>query len=121
MKVKTLGALLLFFMVFGFASTLKAQSQEKSPTVFSDADRAILQSWAEQANQSREAKIENGRLILPVDPHDGVCAFLRVYRMKRDDPRSDATRPSGYTTCVNSSQFTMKSSTAPSTKTPIEN
>ena len=111
--MKTLGASLLFLVVSGFFSNLSAQSQPLASTPPSDADRAIIQSWSEQANQTQEARIEGDRLILPTDDHNATCAFLRVYRVKRETPGSDLTRPAGYTTCVSTSRFTTKSSSKP--------
>jgi hypothetical protein len=118
--MKTLSAVVFLLMVSGFFSNLSAQSQNNSlPT--SDADRAIIAAWAEQASQQREARIEDDRIILPVDEHNSMCAFMRVYRMKRVIPGSDATRPAGYTTCVGASRFTMKSSAKPQAeRTPTE-
>jgi|SRR5271169_3460729 len=40
---------------------------------------------------------------------DTSCAFMRTYRVKRDHPGSDVTRPAGYTTCVPSNRFEVKS------------
>jgi hypothetical protein len=85
-----------------------ATAQQSSSASSNGADQAIIQAW-DEASHPAEARIENDRLILP-DDRDAACAFLRVYRMKRDIPGSDETRPAGYTTCVRSSQFTMKSS-----------
>jgi hypothetical protein len=106
--MKTLSASLLFLMLASPSSNLIAQSQpEKAP--LSDADRAIVQDWMER-NHPSDTRIEGDRLILPSDDRDNTCAFLRVYRMKRQTPGSDLTRPAGYTTCVSASRFTMKSS-----------
>jgi hypothetical protein len=120
--MKTLGVALGFLLVSGFFSILNAQSQEKSTASLSDADRAIVQSWLEQEIQPYEARIEHDRLILPSDDRYVTCAFLRVYRVKREFPSSDVTRPDGYTTCVGSSRFTMKSSANPKVeRMPTEN
>ena len=109
--MKTLGAPLLLLVISGFCFNLNAQS--KQPSVLPGADdRAIVAAWSEADKRSNEARIENDRLILPTDDRTAMCAYLRVYRMKRDVPGSDITRPAGYTTCVRSSQFTMKSSGA---------
>ena len=104
--MKTLSASLLVLMVAGLFSNIDAQSQKSS---LSDSDRAIVQSWS-QAAQPRDSRIEGDRLILPSDDRDNTCAFLRVYRMKRDASGSDFTRPAGYTTCVSAARFSMKSS-----------
>jgi hypothetical protein len=111
--MKTLSASLFFLMVSGFFSNLGAQSEATHLAPPNDADRAIIQSWSDIADQPQEARIEGDFLILPVDHHNAMCAFLRVYRVKRETPGSDVTRPAGYTTCVAGSRFTMKSSANP--------
>jgi hypothetical protein len=118
--MKAMSAAFFLLMVSGLFSNLSAQSQNNSsPT--SDADRTIIAESADQTNQQTEARIENDRLILPVDERNALCAYLRVYRVKRDIPGSDATRPAGYTTCVGASRFTMKSSAKPQAeRTPTE-
>jgi hypothetical protein len=119
--MKSLGASLVL-LTSAFLSNLSAQSQPLASSPPSDADRAIIQSWSEQANQTQEARIEGDRLILPTDDRNATCAFLRVYRVKRERPGSDLTRPAGYTTCVGASRFTMKSSAKPKVEqTPMEN
>lgn len=37
------------------------------------------------------------------------CAYMRTYRVKRDRPASDMTRPAGYTTCVPFKRFEVRS------------
>jgi hypothetical protein len=108
--MKTLGAPFLLLLISGLCSNLNAQP--KQPSVQSGAaDPAIVAAWAEADNHPNEARIENDRLILPTDDRSAMCAYLRVYRMKRETPGSDITRPAGYTTCVPTSQFNiMKSS-----------
>jgi hypothetical protein len=108
--MKTVGAFLLF--VSAACGQVIAQSQKPAIT-FSEPDRAIIQAWSEQPNLASEARIEGDRLLLPSDDRDNTCAFMRVYRMKRDVPGSDVTRPAGYTTCVNAARFTMKTSAKP--------
>src|SRR5215813_12416894 len=98
--MKTLCVLLTF--LFSGCSILLAQVQNKDASI-SEADRAIVQSWQDHANTSDEATIDHDVLVLPTDPDNSTCAFLRVYRMKREVPKSDITRPAGYTTCVGTS------------------
>ena len=40
---------------------------------------------------------------------DNSCAYMRTYRVKRDRPASDMTRPAGYTTCVSFKRFEVRS------------
>lgn len=46
------------------------------------------------------------RKILPAD--QSTCYSIRGYRVTRDDPESDSTRPSGYSTCQPSDRFELK-------------
>jgi hypothetical protein len=107
--MKTLGAPFLLLAISGFCSNLNAQLKQ-TPVLPDSDDQAIVAAWSEADNQSNEARIENDRLILPTNDRSAMCAYLRVYRMKREVPGSDITRPAGYTTCVRTSQFNMKSS-----------
>jgi hypothetical protein len=116
--MKTLGVAILSLMVASLSQNLTAQSQQTSSTPLSKADQAILRAWAEQ-DRVPEARIEGDRLILPTDDRNAMCAFLRVYRVERETPGSDTTRPAGYTTCVPASRFTIKRSVKPqSEQTP---
>lgn len=108
--MKNLNAALLFLMLAGSSAVFAQSQSEKAPP--SAADRAIVQAWSKSSRPS-EARIEGDRLILPSDDRDNTCAFLRVYRLRRDVPGSDVTRPAGYTTCVNTARFAMKSSGKP--------
>src|SRR5580658_8032962 len=49
-------------------------------------------------------------LPLPSKPerNDEACLFIRRYRVTRDDPESDATRPAGYSTCQPAARFQTK-------------
>jgi len=38
-----------------------------------------------------------------------ICYSIRNYRMKRDDPQTDVTRPDGYSTCQPATRFAVKS------------
>jgi hypothetical protein len=42
------------------------------------------------------------------DRSEVVCYSIRSYRVTRDDPESDSTRPSGYSTCQPSDRFEVK-------------
>jgi len=50
--------------------------------------------------------------LTPEDETDSVrasCAYIRAYRVKREARGSDVTVPAGYTTCVPSKRFEMRS------------
>jgi|HubBroStandDraft_6_1064221.scaffolds.fasta_scaffold339893_2 hypothetical protein len=46
------------------------------------------------------------RKTFPSD--QSTCYSIRGYRITRDDPESDSTRPSGYSTCQPSDRFEVK-------------
>lgn len=39
---------------------------------------------------------------------DTTCLSIRAYRVTRDDPTSDSTRPAGYSTCQPTTRFQVK-------------
>lgn len=39
---------------------------------------------------------------------DAVCLSIRTYRVTRDDPESDLTRPAGYSECQPAARFQLK-------------
>jgi hypothetical protein len=43
---------------------------------------------------------ELSNTVLRLEPNDVTCYSMRTYRVTRDDPDSDATRPAGYSTCL---------------------
>ncbi len=46
--------------------------------------------------------------ILTLGQDDRTCLTLRTYRVARVDPESDTTRPAGYSTCLPSVRFQLK-------------
>jgi hypothetical protein len=53
------------------------------------------------------------RKPLRSDRSEVVCYSIRSYRVTRDDPESDSTRPSGYSTCQPSDRFQVKDAGEP--------
>jgi len=46
--------------------------------------------------------------ILTLEENQPVCYTLRTYRVTRESPNSDSTRPAGYSTCPRASRFQFK-------------
>jgi hypothetical protein len=46
--------------------------------------------------------------ILTLEQNDTICYTLRTYRVARLSPESDATKPAGYSSCLRSSRFQLK-------------
>ncbi len=103
--------LCFLLVVFILAPSISAQEQfnnaQKSP------DDTIVQLWNAQADPTGGARIEGDKLIISSDSDLNTCLYLRVYRVKKQAPKSDVTLPSGYTTCVSSNRFNKKSAQLP--------
>lgn len=48
------------------------------------------------------------RPIMTLEENQPVCYMLRIYRVARESPDSDSTRPAGYSTCQRASRFQFK-------------
>lgn len=94
--MKILGLCFLLFVCLGPIS--KAQESSKRTN-----DQAVIES----APADHMILDLNSKASPSGD--DGTCAYMRTYRVKRDHPGSDMTMPAGYTTCVPSKRFEMKS------------
>jgi hypothetical protein len=94
--MKVLG--LCFLFVVCLAPLAQAQESSKSTN-----DQAVIAAPAAGDNMILDlnAKAAPGS--------DTSCAFMRTYRVKRDHPGSDMTRPAGYTACVPFKRFEVKS------------
>jgi len=46
--------------------------------------------------------------ILTLEQDEKTCYTLRTYRVARETPDSDTTRPAGYSTCQRSTRFQLK-------------
>lgn len=49
---------------------------------------------------------------------DVTCLSMRTYRVKRENPHSDAVRPAGYSTCQPTKRFQLKSAVGESEVVP---
>jgi hypothetical protein len=49
---------------------------------------------------------------------DTACLYMRTYRVKRENPESDATTPAGYSTCQPVSRFHVRSAVDESQAAP---
>jgi hypothetical protein len=58
------------------------------------------------------ARIRDIQPQLSSDPgpalNDGVCYYMRTYRVTRDDPDSDSTRLAGYSECQPAARYRAK-------------
>jgi len=96
--MKTFG--LCFLLCVGLAPFSQAQ-EATTPT----NDRAAIETAPAAADH---IILDLNSKTMPAGP-DIFCAYMRTYRVKRDHQGSDMTRPAGYTTCVPSKRFEVKS------------
>ena len=85
---------------------LSAAAQEKPRTLSPDSDSI---NWSESRDKNRIETRAPERDAASMDRDDSYCAYMRTYRVKRQAKGSDVVRPAGYTKCVPSARFTMKS------------
>lgn len=45
--------------------------------------------------------------VLTLEQNQATCYTLRTYRVARENPDSDATRPAGYSTCRRAARFQL--------------
>jgi hypothetical protein len=50
------------------------------------------------------------KIVLLLEPNDVTCYSMRTYRVTRDDPDSDSTRPAGYSTCLPATRVQLRTS-----------
>jgi hypothetical protein len=102
--------LLIPLLISVCTSPIEAQS---SP----DTDPSQLLSTLPQESAQAVIGIDHLQLPPPFESHvvhlppfgqRGVCYCIRGYRVTRDDPESDSTRPSGYSTCQPADRFHVK-------------
>ncbi len=126
--MKILG--LCFLLFFCLASVLQAQ-------IWPNQDTPSLQKNDQVAQNSLSTEhlslFKNSRSTLhlrlrKVEPSDDssdifsepFCAYIRTYRVKREYRNSDVVSPAGYTTCVPSKRFEMKSAVQVQTESPVD-
>jgi hypothetical protein len=75
-----------------------------SPYAKRKAARAGEDDWSIKWLSPSDKRV----LVTNADPNDATCYSMRSYRVTRDDPESDSTRPAGYSTCQPATKFQVK-------------
>jgi hypothetical protein len=105
--------LLFFFLISLSVATAAAQS---SPDKSSGSHLRTLQ---QETLQPETVQQENDSVvsqkfdsptphILTLQQDEKTCYTLRTYRVSRETPDSDSTRPAGYSTCQRATRFQLK-------------
>ncbi len=73
------------------------------------ADQLQLSCHPDGINQLHDIfPLEVRAHVLPLEQREAACYSIRTYRVTRDDPESDSTRPAGYSTCQPAARFRVK-------------
>ncbi len=110
--MKTLGlcSLLLFALAsIGPAQVLlSAPAQDASRAPILNPDKDEFQKWLAHA-RTQEWKTDDVPPSTWFAGGESSCAFMRTYRVERERRGSDAVRLAGYTKCVPTKRFELKS------------
>jgi len=99
--------LVLSLLILLCVATVAAQSpSDKSGDSSSAASESKKDSPETRSLDSRAQHTLTH--ILTMEQNDAICYTLRTYRVARLSPESDATKPAGYSSCLRSSRFQLK-------------
>jgi hypothetical protein len=116
MKLCSLLFLSVCFASISYAQAADSQSsvKEKGPSQESD----LVEGHDALGVGERLIYNLSSDLFMP-DSSGSSCAYMRTYRVKRQVRGSDAVSPAGYTTCVPTRRFEMRSAVETHTNSGI--
>jgi len=108
--------LLVFALTMGCAAAAAQSSPRQSFPSTTSASQPLqpltlpyAQASAVRAGELEFAFPPGSRPQAPArGPNDRTCYSIRSYRVARDHPDSDSTRPAAYSTCQPASRFQVK-------------
>jgi len=95
--------LVLSLLILLCVATVAAQSPSDKTNDSSSAASEIKKDSPET-----RALESSSQHILTLEQNDAICYTLRTYRVARLSPESDATKPAGYSSCLRSTRFQLK-------------
>ena len=95
--------LVLSLLILLCVATVAAQSP-------SDKTHGSSSAASESKKDSPETRApeSSSQHILTLEQNDAICYTLRTYRVARLSPESVATKPAGYSSCLRSTRFQLK-------------
>lgn len=109
MKMMRLCFLLLFSVCLaGVSYGQNAANQDSAKAKGSRQEPDLLAGQVVPGTTDRLIYNLKPDLFVP-DSEGSSCAYMRTYRVKRQTPGSDAVGPAGYTTCVPTRRFEVRS------------
>jgi len=94
--------LLLPLLIWLWVATAAAQS---SPNDNSGNERTVQRENDSVVIRPLDSHLQH---ILTLQQDEKTCYAIRAYRVARESPDSDLTRPAGYSTCQRSTRFQLK-------------
>lgn len=95
--------LFLFLLISLCVATAAAQSSSSKSA--GSQLRTVQQENDSLVSQEPHSAIQH---ILTLQQDEKTCYTLRTYRVARESPDSDSTRPAGYSTCQRATRFQLK-------------
>ncbi len=89
----------LSLLLFGLFATAQGQTSSSLP----NTDQPAAQDL--RSAEPFYFRLQPDR----TQPVESFCAYMRTYRVKRQQRNSDVVSPAGYTTCVPSKRFELRS------------
>ena len=100
--------LVLSLLILLCVATVAAQSPSDKTHDSSSAASESKKDSPETRSPETRALESSVQHILTLEQNDAICYTLRTYRVARLSPESDATKPAGYSSCLRSSRFQLK-------------
>jgi hypothetical protein len=100
--------LVLSLLILTCVATIAAQSSDKRADSSSATTTQTAQATTESRNDTVRPVDSNTPHILTLEQNEATCYTLRTYRVTRDDPKSDTTKPAGYSTCQRATRFQLR-------------
>jgi hypothetical protein len=94
--------LLLSLLMSLCVASAAAQS---SPSENSGTERTVQRGNDSVVIRPLDSRVQH---ILTLQQDENTCYAIRTYRVARESPDSDSTRPAGYSTCQRATRFQLK-------------
>jgi|ERR1700678_190366 hypothetical protein len=94
-------------LAVGVTSAAAQSAPEKTPAVAQSTDSALIEVGAGLYQpRFNQFGVPHNFISSPeAQADDTLCYSMRSYKVARDDPRSDSTHPTGYSTCQPAARF----------------
>jgi hypothetical protein len=100
----------LLFLSLLISLCVATAAAQSSPSDSSGNERTGNERTVQPGNDSAVVRSLDSRIphILTLQQDEKTCYTIRTYRVARESPDSDLTRPAGYSTCQRATRFQLK-------------